>query len=335
MRNVCGPESRAGFLLVATVAIALVLNVLSFFDFYRFTADQSELRSQGWGIFVAESSDSGIDAASCDALNDLPFVERAGTLDAQGSVTYLQSGQQSRSLWVVSPAFLRNAGATSTTSALFAGPGESTRLSLAAKGGYIGTTTSSALIFPLKLDGPGLGLSEGFVSVARTNTTTTTCIIELQLEAVDALESLAFAQIGYSGRPPSIRRYIDIGELETNPIRRHGSRSFVHVGAAAAALLGAFVALITLTRGSELAVYRLCGFRRQDITGLLLCEAALCSIAAMALSLTVGAFGVALHLHDCTNLAVELSFGALLPLVALPATLAAAFRDPVRHLQDR
>ncbi|MFG6476998.1 hypothetical protein ACFXP7_11500 [Microbacterium sp. P06] len=329
LRNVFGRSAR----LLPAVALAGVLGASSVgvlvLEQRSFTDEIADLTTQGRGVvIVGEASPdrpARISRSSCEAIAEVPGVEQAGLIIDSGRVDAVP--------------FAVDAPARRASTTLFPQLGEVDVLvgdTLAAQQGPFRTFVSGqafdAMIAPPSREGTGTAFTLTF-PLLPDDTSAARCVILLgpYVSAPEVTADL-IAQLDIEGNTVSGQEVLT---TPLDPIADYLSR-ISRFAPLALGLAGGFItAVITRTRTSELAVYRLSGTARASLLTLITLENLL--IAGTAAAVTgIASLLLVAHLLDPATAA--LGGFALAGTWAFVATLASAdipFRRPTDLAKDR
>jgi len=329
LRNALGRGARllpavalAGLLGAGSVAIlALEQRALD--------AEISSLTAQGRGVIgiveVSPERPATISRSSCEDLTEMPGVQNAGIVVEAGRAD--------------AEPFTIDAPARRASTTLFPALGSVDVLlggTLAAQEHTFhtfiyGQPFLAAVAEPSR-EGTGSTFSLTF-PLLPTDTTASRCVVLLDpLTSADEVSTDLIARLDIQGNPVNAQEVLT---TPIDPIDDYLTRPGRHAPLALGVVGGLLTALITRSRTSELAVYRLSGTSRTSLLTLLSLENAV--IAGLAASVSaISALLLAAHLLDpATAVTAGIALAGAWALVATIGTIDIAFRRPTDLAKDR
>lgn len=287
------------------------------------------LTAQGRGVvhYAEASADRPtlIDRASCEALAHAPGVQTAGiVLDAgrADALPFAIDAVAQRVSSTLIPELGRVDVLLGPTLASHAGPfrtlvhGHPFEAAVA-PGSRQGTSTSFALSFPLLPGDDAAGQ----------------CAVILDpLVVAGDVAATHIAQLATRGNPLTAQEAL---RSPVDPIEAYLARMGRHLPLALGLLGGILTAVITRTRTSELAVYRLSGTSRTSLLTLLALENLLVAGTTAAVT-AITSLALTTHLLDpATAIVAGLTIAGTTALTATLATIDIPFRRPTDLAKDR
>jgi hypothetical protein len=327
--NVFGRSAR----LLPAVALAGVLGASSVgvlaLEQAALNTEISELAVQGRGVvFISESSPdrpASISRSSCEALADTPGVEHAGIIIDANRADALP--------------FAIDAPARRASTTLFPDLGDVDVLvgdTLASQQGpfraFVYGQPFDALVAPPSREGTGTAFTLTFPLLPEDVSASRCAVLLEPLVSAPEMTSDLIAQLGIRGNTVSGQEVLS---TPVDPTSSYLSRIGRFAPLAFGVAGGFITAIITRTRTSELAVYRLSGTSRSSLLTLLALENLLIAGTAAAVS-GVAALLLLPQLLDPATAAIGgIALGGSWALIATLASVDIPFRRPTDLAKDR